>query len=107
MESDTATSRKPLRLWPGVVAVVLQWFLWLVVPKVSPDAAMYAMFGALACGLVVFVWWLFFSRAPWPERVGVIVLMPVAVFATKPFVHASIENGFMGRMLPVYSIPAL
>jgi outer membrane protein assembly factor BamB len=107
MESDTATPRKPLRLWPGVVAVGLQWLLWLVVPKVAPDATIYAMFGALACGLVVVVWWLFFSRAPWPERVGALLLMPVAVFATKSIVHASISNGMMGMMLPVYAIPAL
>jgi hypothetical protein len=24
--------RQPLRLWPGVVAVVLQWFFWFGVP---------------------------------------------------------------------------
>jgi hypothetical protein len=74
--------KKPLRLWPGVVAVVLQWLLWLVVPLVARDAAMVGMLGGVALGLVVVVWWLFFSRAPWVERVGAIVLMVVAVVAT-------------------------
>src|SRR5712691_2760166 len=99
--------RKPLRLWPGVVAVVLQWLLWFVVPRVAPEALMFAMLGGLACGLAIVVWWLFFSRAPWAERVGAIVLMVVAVVATKRIVHPSIAGGMMGMMLPVFSIPFL
>ncbi|MBC7932775.1 MAG: PQQ-like beta-propeller repeat protein [Rubrivivax sp.] len=106
-QTDKQTSQKPLRLWPGVVAVVLQWLFWLVVPIVSRDAAIVAMLGAIALGLAVVVWWLFFSRAPWAERVGAVVLMVVAVVATKRVVHPSIAGGMMGNMLPVYAIPAL
>jgi outer membrane protein assembly factor BamB len=98
---------KPLRLWPGVVAVVLQWLAWFVLPIVAPEAIMFAMLGGVACGLAVFVWWMFFSRAPWAERVVAIVLMVVAVVATKRVVHQSIANGMMGMMLPIYSIPIL
>src|SRR6185436_15397465 len=97
--------QKPFRVWPGVVAVVLQWLLWFVVPIVAPDAAMGAMLGAVVCALAVIVWWLFFSRAPWIERVGAIVLVVVAVAVTKRIVHQSIANGMMGMMLPIYSIP--
>jgi outer membrane protein assembly factor BamB len=100
-------SQKPLRLWPGVAAVVLQWLLWLVVPFVVPDAVVLAMLGGLACGLAVLVWWLFFSRAPWVERVGAIVLMVVAVVATRRVVHQSIANAMMGMMLPIYAIPVM
>lgn len=99
--------RKPLRLWPGVVAVVLQWVLWFVVPRVVPEAAMFAVLGGVICGLLVLVWWLFFSRAPWVERIGAIVLMVIAVIATKRIVHPSIAGGMMGMMLPVFSIPVL
>ncbi len=28
--------RKPLRLWPGVAAVVLQWLAWYGLPTVVP-----------------------------------------------------------------------
>jgi outer membrane protein assembly factor BamB len=105
--ADEPTPRKPLRLWPGVVAVVLQWLVWFVVPIVAPDASMFAVLGALACGLAVVVWWLFFSRAPWSERVGALVLMVVALLATSRIVHKSIANGMMGMMLPVYAIPVL
>jgi outer membrane protein assembly factor BamB len=58
-------------------------------------------------GLLVLAWWLFFSRAPWSERVAAIALMVIAVYATYFLVHDSIADGFMGRMLIVFSIPAL
>src|SRR5437763_785596 len=99
--------RKPLRLWPGVVAVVLQWLAWFVLPIIAPDAMMFGMIGGVVCGLAVLVWWLFFSRAPWSERISAIALMIVAVFATKRIVHPSIANAGMGMMLFIYSIPLL
>ena len=104
---DEPTSQKPLRLWPGVVAVVLQWLFWLVLPFVSRDAAMVGMLGGVACGLAVLVWWLFFSRAPWADRLGAIVLMVVAVIATKRVVHPSIAGAGMGMLIYIYAIPAL
>ena len=105
--SDARSPRKPFRLWPGVVAVVLQWLVWFVVPIAAPDVMMFGMIGGLVCGLAVLVWWLFFSRAPWSERIGAIVLMVVAVIATKPIVHQSIANAGMGMMMFIYSIPVL
>ncbi|MDP3000796.1 MAG: PQQ-like beta-propeller repeat protein [Bryobacterales bacterium] len=105
--TEEPTPVKPLRLWPGVVAVVLQWLAWVVIPIVAPEATMFAVLGALACGLAVVVWWLFFSRAAWSERVGAIVLMVVAVAAAKRVAHQSIVGGMMGMLLPIYAIPAL
>ena len=99
--------RKPLRLWPAVVAVVLQWLLWFVIPFLFPATMMWGMMGALVCALAILLWWLFFSRAPWVERVGAIILMVVAVIATKRFVHPSIAGAMMGMMLPIFSIPFL
>src|SRR5262245_66637169 len=71
---DSSTSQQPLRLWPGVIAVALQWLIWFGVTAVAPDAMMGAIIGAAACALAVLVWWLFFSRAPWVERLGAIAL---------------------------------
>ena len=96
-----------LRLWPGLIIVAVQWLLWLIVPLVFPAAKIEALLGGVACGLVVVVWWLFFSRAPWSERVAAIVLMVVAVLATKRIVHPSIAGGMMGMMLPVFAVPVL
>jgi outer membrane protein assembly factor BamB len=104
---DLPTSQKPLRLWPGVVAAVLLCLVTFVVPIVMPDAGGTAILGGVVCGVAVIVWWLFFSRAPWVERIGAIVLMVAAILVTKLFVHQSISNGMMGMMLPVFSIPVL
>src|SRR5688572_5881087 len=104
---DKPNQQKPLRLWPGIAAVVLQWLFWLVVPVVAKDATMLAILGAVACGLVVLLWWLFFSRAPWLERAGAIVLMVVAAIVTKRLVHPSIAGGAMGALLYLYAIPTL
>jgi outer membrane protein assembly factor BamB len=99
--------RKPLRLWPGVAAVALQLVLWVIDPLVIDFDMMVAVFGGLLLGVVVLVWWLFFSRAPWTERVGAIVLMIGAVVVNYRIVHPSISNGMMGAMLPIFSVPVL
>jgi outer membrane protein assembly factor BamB len=99
--------RKPIRLWPGVVLVVLQWLGWFVVPLFGAEVMMYGMMGALACAALILIWWLFFSRALWIERFAAIALMVVAVIATKRLVHPSIAGAMMGMMLPIYSIPIL
>jgi outer membrane protein assembly factor BamB len=107
-QTDAPAAHEPLRLWPGVLAVTLQWLAGFVLPVIVPEAKMYGLLGGfLGGGLAVIVWWLFFSRAPWLERVGALILMPVAVLATSRIVHVSIANGMMGMMLPIFSIPIL
>src|SRR3982750_3841492 len=100
-------ARKTIRLWPGVAVVALQWLLWFVVPYVLPKFAIFAIFGGVACALVVVIWWLFFSRAMWVERIGAVVFMVVAVMLAKRIVHPSIAGGMMGMMLPIFSLPVL
>jgi outer membrane protein assembly factor BamB len=99
---------KPLRVWPGVLAVVLQWLAWWVLPGVVPEAALYLILGGVfGGGLVVVVWWLFVSRAPWSERIGALVLGPLALYATSYLVHESMANGMRGKLLLLYGIPVL
>ena len=97
----------PLRLWPGAVIVALQWLSRFVVPVVAPAAASFGVIAGLAGGLALIVWWLFFSRARWSARIGAIIVMAVALLATKRIVHPSIANGMMGMMLTIYAIPFL
>jgi outer membrane protein assembly factor BamB len=98
-------ARKPLRLLPGVIAVVIQWIGWFIVPVLNPEWGVYGLGTGAACALVVIVWWLFFSRAPWLERVAPLVLIPVALVATRRLVHLSIAGGAQGNLLYVLSIP--
>ncbi len=106
-QTDAPTPRKPLRLWPGVVIAILQCLVQFVVPVVAPEAAFLAMLGGLAGGLAVVVWWLFFSRAPWSERLGAVALMIAAMFATWFLLDESIAKGAMGMLFPILAIPIL
>ncbi|MCZ6707561.1 MAG: PQQ-binding-like beta-propeller repeat protein, partial [Chloroflexi bacterium] len=108
--TDLSTRQESLRLWPGVVIVVLQWLSWMVVPIVLPDSAavrVFAGFAGLAGTLLIVVWWAFFSRAPWWERLGAIALMIVALVATPRFLDESIATGNMGFQFFAYVAPAL
>ena len=108
-QTDEPTQQKPLRLWPGVVTVVLQWLAFYVVPLVvtDPRAGYLAPPAALLGGLTIVVWWAFFSRAPRSERWGAVVLMIVAMIATSRVLHESIAEGMIGLMFPFYSLPVL
>lgn len=108
-QTDGTMQQKPLRLLPGVVIVVLQWLLWFVVPAIMPEdnGTMTGVFGGMLGGLAIVVWWLFFSRAPWIERLGAIVLMGAALAATPRFLHESIATANMGLMFFFYAVPFL
>ena len=101
------TPRKPLRLWPGVVAAILLCILRYAVPLVFPDAFVIGLFGAVICAAAILIWWIFFSRAPWVERISAIVVIVAAFFLTKPLLHKSIAGGMMGMMYPIYALPAV
>jgi outer membrane protein assembly factor BamB len=101
------SSQKPLRLWPGVAIAIAVLFAKFVLPLVAPEFETYAVLGGVGGALLILLWWLFFSRAPWVERIGAIVLMALAIVATLPFVHQSIRGGMMGMMLPISAMPIL
>ena len=99
--------QKPLRLWPGVVIVLLQWVARFGAPLLSPDFTVYGVLAGVAGGLALVVWWLFFSRAGRYERFGVLVLMIAAMVATWPFLDVSISTGAMGFLFPMLAMPGL
>ena len=105
--SEVPTIRKSLRLWPGVVAATLIVLGRWVLPAAVPEATLYGIIAGVVGAAATLVWWIFFSRAPWSERIGALVVTIAAYFAIRPFLHESISGGMMGRMFAVYAIPAV
>jgi outer membrane protein assembly factor BamB len=113
-ESTVGSRTTRLRLMPGVVLAILTCILRFVVAPFAPDVEIFgmqltivALFASVFGILAIAIWWLLFSRAPWADRVGALVLMVVALIGTKPLVHPSIAGGMMGNMLWVYGIFAV
>src|SRR5262245_26693763 len=102
-----APTPRELRLWPGVSVAVLIVLVRFVVPVFVPEAAMGGVLGAVLGALLIAVWWLFFSRAPWVERLGAIAMMAVALIATRPLLHASIAGAGMGMLIYMLAIPVM
>jgi len=101
-----STSARPLRLWPGVLFAALIVITRFIAPLVLPDTLIVGIITGLVSTVAIVVWWLFFSRAPGPERIGALVVIVAAVFAVRPFLHRSIATGMMGNMFYVYALPA-
>ena len=98
---------RALRLWPGIAAVTAQLLAQYVLPVIVPGTGGFAVIAGMLGAVAVLVWWLFFSRAPIKERFGVLLLMAVAMLATRPLVDRSIATGMMGMMFAIVGIPVL
>lgn len=96
-----------LRLWPGVSIVALQWLLRFVVPLLLPEATLIGVMAGLAGGLALLIWWLGFSRASWPDRIGAVVLMIAATVGTWRSVDVSLAMGAMGMLYWLLAVPGL
>jgi outer membrane protein assembly factor BamB len=87
------------------VVVALQWLARFGIKAVVPGFKGFAWSaqGGIIGALAVIVWWLFFSRAAWVERLGAILLMIAAMGATWSLRHES-----MGPFWAVaYAVPVL
>src|SRR5262245_409654 len=107
MTTDVPNARKPLRVWPGAVLVIVQWLAWLALPFVLPEKILVAILVTTLCALGVVLWWLIFSRARWYERVGALILMVLGVIVTKRIVHVSIATGSFGFLMYFMAIPVM
>jgi outer membrane protein assembly factor BamB len=95
--------RGVLRLWPGGAAAAVV-VIGLVVTAAWPVAAEYSLIATAIGVFAIPLWWLFFSRAPWLERVGALVLMVAAVAAVRPFIHPSVAGGAQGGLQYILSL---
>lgn len=104
---ETAAPRPLLRVWPAVVLVLAQWLSRFVIPAFWADALYFGVMAGVLGGLALALWWTFFSRAPWSERLSALAAMAVALFVTSRLLHVSVATGMMGLMFPIYVIPTL
>lgn len=96
------TSRKPLRLWPLAIIATMFLAIVMLVPLLPVEEevglSLRVMGGAVLSGLLIVLWWLIASRARWFERIGVVLLMPVAILGAHALVDPSIAGGAQGFM---------
>jgi outer membrane protein assembly factor BamB len=101
------TSRRPLRLWPGVAIVVVLWLTRLTLPLWGLGAGaelMVRILGGFVGALAVLIWWLFFSRASQRERLGVLTVLIVAIAATAALGDPSMIVWLLWYGAPVLSL---
>ena len=104
-EMHERTPRKPLRLWPGVVLVVLLLLARFGLKAAIPGFRGFSlgMMWTFGFAAAVVLWWALFSRVRWFERLGAVVLMIVALFGAWHLRHES-----MGPLwLLGYAVPGL
>ncbi|MEO6223181.1 MAG: PQQ-binding-like beta-propeller repeat protein, partial [Vicinamibacterales bacterium] len=104
-QTQRSTDRHPLRLWPGVTAAALLIFFRFILPLISSggeilgvDTVLISTLSSVLFAALIIVWWIFFSRAPWSERLLGLVAIIVMIIALRPLAHISIQNGFMNLM---------
>ena len=112
--ASSQIKRKPLRLLPGIILAVLLVLVRYGIMLVAPDSevfefplAIVAVLSGVIGAVAILVWWLFFSRAAWVERVGAVVLMVGALALTRLLVHESIAGAHMGMSLYLMGTPGL
>ena len=98
---------KPIRVWPALAIAGLQIAGIALAPLLFEDA-MIAGIGAVVAGAVlILLWWLLASRAPWLERVGAVVLMVALTLVVKRAADVSIAGAGQGFLVYIMTAPLL
>lgn len=100
------TANSP-RLWPGIILGILIILVRYILPVVDPTQMVTSFMGGVALGILTFIWWLFFSRVAWTDRLIGVGLAIAALVVTFLLVDDSIARANMGMMFWLFSIPLL
>ncbi|MBL8241901.1 MAG: PQQ-binding-like beta-propeller repeat protein [Bryobacterales bacterium] len=106
-DGEASALGRPLRLWPGVAIITVQWLLRFVLPVLMPEAMVAGILGALAGGLLVVLWWAFLSRARVAERIGAMALMAAGFASAWRGVDVSLATGAQGMLYPLLAVPVV
>jgi len=96
-----------LRLWPAVVLVALQWLAAFGAGMIAPGTPLqfFGMLGGPTIGLLLLLlWWLFFSRGGWRDRLIGLALVIATLVATYTLVHPTVPPALTVVGIPVFSL---
>lgn len=99
------TPHRLLRVWPGIVLVVLQWTARFGIKAVIPgiEGFSLSMMVSFVFTILLIVWWTFFSRVKWRERLGGLAFVALALGVTWLLRHESMWIAW----LLAYAVPFL
>lgn len=107
MQSKELVERKPLRLWPAFVIIGIQIAGVALAPLLFEDPMLVGIGTVVGGAVLIVLWWLLFSRAPWLERIGAIVLMSPLTLLTKRVADISIAGAGQGFLVYIMTVPLL
>src|SRR5688572_7734292 len=107
MQSNELQGRKPLRLRPALVIVGIQIAGVALAPVLFEDPMLVGIGTVVGGALLIVLWWLLFSRAPWLERIGAVVVMVPLALVTKPAADISIAGAGQGFLVYIMTVPLL
>src|SRR5262249_39577849 len=91
--AEGARAARPLRVWPGVVAVTSLLLARFGVKAIVPGFTGFSrgMIWSFYAAGAVLLWWLLLSRARWFERLGGVVLMAAGLGVAWQLRHPSMS----------------
>jgi len=101
---DQKQAGSGIRLWPGVVIVVVQWLAVFGTGIVAPASMLqfFGMMGGTVGGLLLLlIWWAFASRAPRFDRVLGAVLLVLGLVPAFALAHVSTPMALFSYGIPV------
>lgn len=94
LPQSTSSASAGLRVWPGVLLVLVMPLARFVPGYLEGGFAQYwmvAMIGPMACCLLLVIWWLAASRATWKERVfgflGLVAALGLTMALVEPMMR--------------------
>lgn len=105
MSNMSRSEEKGIRLWLGIVAIMILLFMKYLLPVINPELLLIAVMGGLAGSFIVLIWWIFFSRIPRFERWIGFAFLVITNVGSYFLLHNSVRTGFGGLMFLIYSLP--
>ncbi len=96
---------KLLRLWPGIIIVILQLLIRIGIPIIIPSTVPMIFMISPLSWLAIMVWWLFFSRADRSQKWISFAVIIISLILTIITIHKSLRLlPLIAYIIPTYSI---